>query len=72
MYASNEVDGESFTAQSAQGRLSSASFLGKKVFSGATRLSECDSNISSWSSSWDGSKKSFLSSFDQLRSSSSS
>ena len=52
MYASNEVDGESFTAQSAQGRLSSASFLGKKVLSGATRLSECGSNISSWSSSW--------------------
>ncbi|KAJ0615717.1 hypothetical protein HanIR_Chr02g0082431 [Helianthus annuus] len=72
MYAPNEVDGESFTAQSAQGRLSSMSCLGRKVFSGATRLSECGSNISSWSSSWDGSKKSFLSSFDQFRSSSSS
>ncbi|KAJ0476450.1 hypothetical protein HanHA300_Chr13g0477511 [Helianthus annuus] len=72
MYTSNEVDGESFTAQSAQGRLSSRSFLCMKVFSGATRLSECGSNISSWSSSSDGSIKSFLSSFDQLRISSSS
>ncbi|KAJ0481821.1 hypothetical protein HanIR_Chr13g0647021 [Helianthus annuus] len=72
MYAPNEVDGESFTAQLAQGRLSSTSFLGMKVFSGATRLLECGSNISSWSSSWDGSIKSFLSSFDQFRISSSS
>ncbi|KAJ0480180.1 hypothetical protein HanIR_Chr13g0628601 [Helianthus annuus] len=31
MYAPNEVDGESFTAQSAQGRLSSKSSLGMKV-----------------------------------------
>ncbi|KAJ0601924.1 hypothetical protein HanIR_Chr03g0134161 [Helianthus annuus] len=72
MYAPNEADGESFTAQSAQGRLSSVSCLGRKVFSGVTGSSECGSNISSWSSSWDGSKKSFLSSFDQFRSSSSS
>uniref|UniRef100_A0A251SFR1 Uncharacterized protein n=1 Tax=Helianthus annuus TaxID=4232 RepID=A0A251SFR1_HELAN len=48
MYASNEVDGESFTAQSAQGRLSSASFLESKVLSGTTRLFECDPNTSSW------------------------
>ncbi|KAJ0480054.1 hypothetical protein HanIR_Chr13g0627101 [Helianthus annuus] len=72
MYAPNEVDGESFTAQSAQGRLSSKSSLGMKVFLGATRLSECGPNISSWSSSWGGSIKSFLSSFDQFRISSSS
>ncbi|KAF5781276.1 hypothetical protein HanRHA438_Chr11g0494591 [Helianthus annuus] len=51
MYASNEVDWESFTAQSAQGRLSSKSSLELKVFSGATRLFECDPNTSSWSSS---------------------
>ncbi|MFS7925827.1 hypothetical protein Hanom_Chr04g00289681 [Helianthus anomalus] len=51
MYAPNEVDGESFTAQSTQGRLSSKSSLELKVFLGATRLLECDPNISSWSSS---------------------
>ncbi|KAJ0897153.1 hypothetical protein HanRHA438_Chr08g0342541 [Helianthus annuus] len=48
MYESNEVDGESFTAQSAQGRLSSKSLLELQVLSGATRLFECDPNTSSW------------------------
>ncbi|KAJ0946974.1 hypothetical protein HanRHA438_Chr01g0010011 [Helianthus annuus] len=67
MYAPNEVDGESFTAQPAQGRLSSKSSLELKVFLGATRLLECDPNISSWSSSWDGLMKSFLSSFNQFK-----
>ncbi|KAJ0884492.1 hypothetical protein HanPSC8_Chr10g0434291 [Helianthus annuus] len=49
MYASNEIDGESFTAQSAQGRLSSKSSLELKVLSGATRLFGYDPNTSSWS-----------------------
>ena len=53
MYASNEVDGESFTAQLAQGRLSSKSLLEWKVLLGAARLFlfECEPNNSSWSSS---------------------
>ncbi|KAJ0566407.1 hypothetical protein HanIR_Chr06g0273441 [Helianthus annuus] len=53
MYASNEVDGESFMAQSAQGRPSSKSSLELKVMSGTTKLFsfECDPNNSSWSSS---------------------
>ncbi|KAJ0615568.1 hypothetical protein HanIR_Chr02g0080741 [Helianthus annuus] len=67
MYAPNEVDGESFMAQSAKGRLSSKSSLELKVFLGATRLLGCDPNISSWSSSWDGLMKSFLSSFNQFK-----
>ncbi|KAJ0940655.1 hypothetical protein HanRHA438_Chr02g0085831 [Helianthus annuus] len=67
MYAPNEVDGESFTAQSAQGRLSSKSSLELKVFLGATRLLECDPNIFSWSSSWDGLMKSFLISCNQFQ-----
>ncbi|KAF5808421.1 hypothetical protein HanXRQr2_Chr04g0145191 [Helianthus annuus] len=40
--------GESFTAQSAQGRLSSKSSLELKVLSEAARLFECDPNASSW------------------------
>ncbi|KAJ0601525.1 hypothetical protein HanIR_Chr03g0129511 [Helianthus annuus] len=67
MYAPNEVDGESFTAQSAQGRLSSMSLLDMKVRLETTRLFSCDPNTSSWLSSWDESMKSFLSSFNQLR-----
>ncbi|KAJ0443926.1 hypothetical protein HanIR_Chr16g0826171 [Helianthus annuus] len=53
MYAPNEVDGESFTAQSAQGRLSAKSSLELKVISGTTKLFlfECDPNNSSWVSS---------------------
>ncbi|KAJ0615571.1 hypothetical protein HanIR_Chr02g0080781 [Helianthus annuus] len=48
MYASNEVDGESFTAQSAQGRLWLKSSLELEVISGTSELFECDLNNSSW------------------------
>ncbi|KAJ0614587.1 hypothetical protein HanIR_Chr02g0064101 [Helianthus annuus] len=47
MYAPNEVDGESFTAQSAQGRLSIKSSLELEVSSGILELFECDPNNSS-------------------------
>ncbi|KAF5799029.1 hypothetical protein HanXRQr2_Chr07g0299891 [Helianthus annuus] len=53
MYAPNKVDGESFTAQSTQGRLSPKSSLLLDVISGTTKLFlfECDPNNSSWVSS---------------------
>ncbi|KAJ0443985.1 hypothetical protein HanIR_Chr16g0826811 [Helianthus annuus] len=53
MYAPNEVDGESFMAQSTQGRLSLKSSLELEVISGTTKLFlfECDPNNSSWVSS---------------------
>ncbi|KAJ0447842.1 hypothetical protein HanLR1_Chr17g0668451 [Helianthus annuus] len=49
MYASKEVDGESFTAQSTQGRVSLKSSQELEVISGTTKLflSECDLTNSS-------------------------